>query len=366
MTSKERLFNAIQGKGVDHTPWAPFLTYWWEYAGAEIRSMGEIGFYHEIHADPLMRGHFPTEQADSPYRDMFLFEQKIEGCEIVETIKGAEKIQQYRTKIGTLTSRYRIDPQSNTWFLVEHPVKTSEDYQILQYMMEHTVLTPSYDAFHEAVRRYGDDVLFVPVLVPGSKSAFQAMIEHWVGTEEMAYALADEPELVEETIESIRSVSRRAAQIAAESDAEIFLTWEDSSTTNYSPWMYETYILPEINEWCDILHQSGKLYMQHACGHIKDLLPIMARSKIDCLESLSPRPTGNIDMQMVAEILPSSISVIGGIEPVTLLERAPEELDEIVADTLQRMGNRGYVLANSDSCPPGVSIEKFKRISRLV
>jgi uroporphyrinogen-III decarboxylase len=63
---------------------------------------------------------------------------------------------------------------------------------------------------------------------------------------------------------------------------------EDTSTTNINPAYYEKYILPEINGWCDILHGEGKKYIQHACGHLKHLLPLLGGSKIDGIESVSP------------------------------------------------------------------------------
>ncbi len=259
-----------------------------------------------------------------------------------------------------------IDPQSRSWFLVEYPLKEKEDYKILQYLMEQTVLVPNFEEFDEVCKYYGGEALFVPILVPGSKTAFQAMIEYWAGTEALSYMLVDDTELVEETIESIKCVSLDAVKIAANSNAEVFLTWEDSSTTNYSPWMYEKYILPEINQWCNILHTHGKLYMQHACGHIKALLPLMANSEIDCLESVTPVPTGNVKMSDVVAVLPERISIVGGIDPITLLTSNLDELKKYVIDLLDVMKGRSYVLSNSDSCPPGVEIEKFKMISTLV
>ena len=366
MNNKERLLNAISGKSVDRIPWSPFLTYFWESQKAEIRGMGEIVFLKEIGATPLIRGHYPTVKAVDPYKDMYLFDVFTGECDIRETVCGNEKVKTYTTKVGTLTSRYVIDPQSNSWFLVEYPLKEIEDYKTLQYLMEQTVLVPNFREFEELSMYYGEEALFVPILVPGSKTAFQALIEHWAGTEALSYMLLDETVIVEETIESIKRVSQEAVKIAADSSAEVFLTWEDSSTTNYSPWMYEKYVIPEINQWCDVLHTHGKLYMQHACGHIKALLPLIAESGIDCLESVTPTPTGNVEMSDVVAVLPERISIVGGIDPIILLTSDLDALEEHVINLLDVMKGRSYVLANSDSCPPGVAIEKFKMISTLV
>lgn len=366
MTDKERVYNAIAGKEVDRTPWSPFLIYWWEAQPREIRDRGELAMYREIGADPLIRGHYPTKTADCPYRDLFLVDTQFRNCEISETVNGREKIKKYETRVGTLVSKYKIDPSSMTWFLVEHPLKDCEDYKTLQYIMEHAELTPAYDGFEGIMKEYGDEFLVAPRLVPGYKTAFQAMIEHWAGTVGMVEMLDEEEKLVEETMQAIREVNRKSAKICSESNAEVFISFEDSSTTNYSPTMYEDYALPELNEWADILHKENKLLIQHACGHIKALLPIIANSKIDCLESVTPRPTGNVLMSEVVEALPKRISIIGGIDPTVLLNSDWETLEKYAVELLKLMEGRSYILSNSDSLPPGVKLDHLKKLGELI
>lgn len=45
---------------------------------------------------------------------------------------------------------------------------------------------------------------------------------------------------------------------ALKSSAEGFIFWEDSSTTNINPDMFEQYTAPEINQWGKMIHDSGK------------------------------------------------------------------------------------------------------------
>lgn len=366
MTNKERIYNAIAGKEVDRTPWSPFTIYWWESQSPEFRDKGELAMFREIGADPLIRGHYPTHRATDPYRDLFVVDTQFRNCEVSEIQKGREKIKTYETRVGTLTCKYRIDPSSNTWFLTEHPLKTCEDYKILQFIMENAVQKPAYEDFEALVKLYGDEVLIVPRLVPGFKTAFQAMFEHWAGTIGMIEMLDEEEDLVVETMAAIQQVNRESVKLCAQSNAEVFISFEDSSTTNYSPAMYKDYVLPELDEWADILHKENKLLIQHACGHIKALLPIMAKSKIDCLESVTPYPTGNVTMEEVAKVLPERISIIGGIDPTMMLSEDWEPLEQYTAGLLETMKGRSFLLANSDSLPPGVKLEHLKRLSKLV
>ncbi len=87
------------------------------------------------------------------------------------------------------------------------------------------------------------------MLIPRSKSAFQMLtVEHYVGTEALAYALADMPDAVEMLWEAMVSKDIEAARLAMDTGFyTYYLTWEDSSTQNYSPRQYDRYIAPEIN-----------------------------------------------------------------------------------------------------------------------
>ncbi len=364
MTSRERIVKTLCGEPADRVPFSPFLAYWWEAQSDALIHKGELEFLESIGADPLFRGHAPMYGKDG--RDLLVCRQFLDDCEISSKTEGTTRTIAYRTSRGTLTLGYRYVAEGDTWFLVDHPVKTEEDFRLLQYIMENTHLEPDYAPFEQAAEALGERGLLLPLICPETKSSFQSMLEKWVGTETMVYSLMDFPETVEETLHAMQRVSMDAAKIAAASPSPFFLSWEDTSTTNISPNYYREYILPEINGWCDILHASGKRYIQHACGWLNDLLPDIAGSKIDVLESVSPAPTGNVQMQRVHEILPPRISVIGGIEPVELLEFPKDQVVGRAQELLQCMKGRGYVLANSDSCPPGVTVEKFRALADLV
>jgi len=366
MRSKQRILSVLRGKEVDRIPWSPNLAYWWEAQSENFTACGEVEFLKSIGADPLIRGHYPYYGKE--WRDIILYRTEYKSCSIKEFKESSSKTIVYETPIGNISAVYRYSPSGNTWYLAEHPVKEEKGFKILAYLFEDMVIRPDYELYNEAAKKWGDDALLVPIVAPSPnlKTSFQSLLEYWVGTEELVYALADYPEIVEETLESMRKVSLKTAEISAQSDAEAFTSWEDTSTTNISPDLYERYILPEINDWCRILHSYGKLYIQHACGHLKALIPLMAKSDIDCIESISPPPTGNIELWEARKILPERIALIGGIEPTVFLESDIDKLESYVTELLEKLKGTRYILANSDSCPPGISLEKFNLVSKIV
>ena len=365
MQSKERILRAMRGEEVDRVPFCPFLTYWWESQPDEFTSKGELNFLESIECDPLFRGHWPMTANN--YEDMCICKSIIKDCEIkTEFVNDKYKKVTYETTRGNLVLGYRYAEVSDSWFLTEYPVVEEEDFELLRYITENTTLVPNYERYDQVAAELGDRGLLLPLIHPEGKTAFQKMVEHWCGTENLIYALMDFPDTVRKTVDALVNLSMEAARIAAASNAEAFISWEDTSTTNISPELYREWILPEINGWCDILHASGKIYVQHACGHLKALLKDIGNSKIDVLESVTPIPIGDIEMQDVVDTLPEHIAVLGGLGAIQFLEHTEDQVEEDGRTLVKVMKGKRFLLANSDSCPPGISIEKFKRLAKVV
>ncbi|MBI9108189.1 MAG: hypothetical protein JEZ04_15675 [Spirochaetales bacterium] len=364
MTSKERVLAALRGKNIDRLPWSPNLAYWWESQSASFKKQGEIAFLDQIGADGFIRGHVPFDE--KPPKNLIIVKLKYKHSTYKLEQKKDTRIETYKTPVGSLQSVYTYSASGNTWFLTEHPVKTAEDFKILEYLKSDASPIEDFSILDELQSDLGERALIVPLFIQEMKSSFQALIEYWVGTEALVYALYDYPEIVLNTLESMRRLNRACLKVALRSNAEGFISWEDTSTTNISPDYYINYIVPEINDWCDLIHKENKFYIQHACGTLKDLIQIIGESKIDCIESISPPPTGNIELWDARKHLPEYIALIGGIEPTVFKNAGMAEFSLYIDQLLEKMEGSRYILANSDSCPPGVSLEKFMYVSKRI
>ena len=354
LTAKTRILNAITGGEVDRLPWCPFLAYYWNYLSDDIKNIGQIEYMKSLGADPMIRG------------SHVLAEPIYNNCKITETIKGHAKQSIYETPVGNLIMKHTYSPQGKTWYLTTHPVAKVEDFKVLQYIYENITFKDNIKGFEQDKIALGNDGLHVPILSTQAKTAFQSLIETWCGTIDLTYAVYDYPNVVEQCLAVMQDKNSEAVNIAVESSAEAFIFWEDSSTTNLSPTFFEKYTKPEIDNWGDIIHRENRLLMHHACGHLNGLIELIGDSNIDVLESISPPPTGDIELVDARDRLPEHIAIIGGIEPVKFLTYSKTELEKYVMDIIENMKNTRFVLANSDSCPPGVEEEKFRIISNLV
>ena len=356
MTARERIEAALDGRPVDRLPWSPCLAYVWENFPEHIQKMGQPEFLRQVGADPLWRG------TPCPVRTM-----APDGLQVETKSENGRSVTMFTTPVGRLRQAYCGSEDGRTSFLVEHPLKSREDFKVQMWIEENT----RYKYNDSPVRAHydgdGRDGLSLGLLLPRSKTAYQSLVEHHVGTEELVYALADFPETVESLWEVMVSKNLEAVELAARCDLYAYwLSFEDSSTQNYSPAQYDRYIGSEIARWCKTLDAVGGRLLQHACGHVKELVPRMKKHGVYGVESISPPPTGNMTIAEARRSAGSDFAIIGGIEPTRFLNLSISELDGYVEQVIAEGAGGPFVLANSDSCPPGVGMEKFRLVGDVV
>lgn len=354
MSPRQRILGSLKGNEVDRMAWCPFLAYYWESLDKDIRQKGQIEYMQDIGADPLYRG------------SHLLAKPIFNKCNVIEKAKNDKKLTIYETPIGRLELVFTYSKSGDTWYLTGHPLKRKEDYKILQYIYENISFKEEIKLFEEDKKKLGEDGVYIPVVGTQQKSAFQCLLEHWAGTINLTYALFDFPEVVEECLATMHEKNMQTVDISLKSSADGFIFWEDTSTTNLNPQMFKKYVKPEIDSWGKVIQGQGKMLIHHACGHLNGVIDMIADENIDVLESISPPPTGDIELFDVRDRLPEHIAIIGGIEPVTFLNSPIDEFEVYVKEIIKRMKSTRYILANSDSCPPGVDERKFRLISRLV
>jgi hypothetical protein len=287
------------------------------------------------------------------------------GVELREEYKNGVTRITYETKAGTIYETYN---GRKAWgdlpFKSSSFIKKIEDYKILQYVFENSVFTPNYSWFEERDKMIGDSGIVVPQI-----TEFRTSLEYLCedNLERTTYDLADYPEIVNEFLSVLKAKNIEMCKIAAESPAEVFNIWEDSSTTLVSIAWFKEYILPEFREFTKIVNGAGKKLIHHACGHIKDLLPLIETEDVAAIESITPFCTGNVGnvtMKECAAAWKDKFVMIGGLNPIFLINCTMPELNAEIEKIMDEVGDLKYrfILANGDSMPPGVAPEKLHYI----
>jgi hypothetical protein len=78
--------------------------------------------------------------------------------------------------------------------------------------------------------------------------------------------------------------------------------------------MFEACNLSLTDERTRIAHAHGKLYFHHSCGHIRDLLPLYRRTRMDAVHAFTVPPTGNVRIKDGRRLLGDRITIIAGVK----------------------------------------------------
>jgi hypothetical protein len=353
MTSRERLTCMFNGGKPDRVGSSFLINPY--YTNSLPGKPDPIDFLKGIGADIIDR------DCPLPYTRAFK-----NGVELRDEYKDGVTRVSFETKVGTIYETYN---GKRAWgdipFKSSSFIKTIEDYKILQYVFENSVFTPNYSWFEERDKMIGDHGIVVPQITE-FRSSLEYLCEDNV--ERTTYDFADYPEVVGEFLSVLKEKNLEMCRIAVESPASIFNIWEDTSTTLISLTWFKEYILPEFKEFTNIVNGAGKKLIHHACGHIKDLLPFIATEDVAAIESITPPKIGNVAIKDCVEAWKDKFLLIGGLEAVFLLNCTMPELERRIEEIMDELGDYKYrfIVANGDSLPPKISVEKLQYIVNKV
>jgi hypothetical protein len=102
--------------------------------------------------------------------------------------------------------------------------------------------------------------------------------------------------------------------VGLQSDIDVVVSVDDTSTTTISPAMFEACNLELTDARADATHAAGKYYLHHSCGLIRDLLPLYRRTKMDAVHAFTIPPTGNVTVAEGRKVLGDRITIIAGVQ----------------------------------------------------
>ncbi len=170
-----------------------------------------------------------------------------------------------------------------------------------------------------------------------------------MGEERYLLAMADQPELIAETI-------RRATEGFLDINEALFSQCADCLDVFYfgtdfgtqrslfiSPEAFRRFFRPHLARLTEHAHGFGLKVMFHTCGAVADLIPEFVACGIDVLDPVQVSAAA-MAPEMLAARFGGRIAFHGGISTQTLLPRAaPAEVREATAETIRALGPTGYI-----------------------
>ena len=322
MNQKELFYRFIKGELGNEVPFFPDITDWYK---ARRTPPGELQEYptgafipdddpfHKVKVD------MPEEYADFTLLDFYRhfdwglqvkiyycyepaykdgwYELEFDGVEIQSETLSKKHISRFICKLGTL-ERVDIAASDGSMCPQKHWVQTSEDLKIMEDIIKRTKVVPRFDRIDSIIEGIGD--MGVAEIVVG-RSPFGKLIHEYIGFENLAYALMDDPLPIQSFLAFQREYDLQMIELAAESPARIINISDHADEHLISPRYYEEYCIPFYQEACKILHAKGKIVSSHLDGNHKNQISLFPKTGFDLLDGCTPEPMGNYGPEDLAK-----------------------------------------------------------------
>lgn len=378
MDSRERLLAVLEHKIPDRVPWSGLITdYFLNFHKSELGDISSTNFLKEAGADIFnwlgMKAKSPGVEVRT-YNSNRLVGKDKSGDWLVEFYNYISNIDYYKnssdrtttrkyiTSLGELTAKFTYAPESHTVFISEFPVKKIEDYRIFTYMIEGLEYEDPGNYFTDMESEIGGSGINAAVL---HSTPVYELIQCFMGMESFHYLFFDYRKETLALTDKIFKKFIQCYEINAKTDIPAIVIPEDASTTLYSPTFFDDYLSPAINEYCRIINNKDKISVLHACGHLEGLKESLSKIALDCIESVSPPPTGNVSIREFKKALPG-VCIMGGIPANYYLSELDDFKKYVCELILENKDSGNFILSSGDSVPANARIENIRSISAII
>jgi hypothetical protein len=266
------------------------------------------------------------------------FRTEFHDVEIVdeEYVDGGRRMrrQVQRTPVGEVYATW-AEGWHQKYFL-----ETPEDYRVMTHIVEHTDVTPQYEAYRTWEEGLPPYCIAIPII---GRTPLQTILVDFAGLKNFGWHLFEYEEEVRELYDALLQKFRRIVEIAAQGPGRYVSNLENFTADTLGPRRYEEFLLPVYEECFPMLHEAGKIVGCHYDGRTASCRKQIARAPIDLIESLTPPPEGDQTLAEARTAWPDKLfwSNIN----VSCYDLPPQELKKLVLERVQEAAPDGRGLA---------------------
>jgi hypothetical protein len=357
MSMRERMLAVLQGRDHDRVPFAQYNIRSdkdnsivlglaapneeiWSVIGRENMGIIRWGRVHMLEHPNCT---FHSEMFMTP-----------EGLEAKRTV--------LHTPMGDLTEVRHYEPTFGSPCVKQHFVKEPQDYKILACFLNDITVRPNFEYYQDIVHQVGDDGL-VPLWV--GRTPYQQLWIEWVSLEDLAWHLADCPELVDDCVALMIRNFRAHFEIIRTAPVPCAEFPDNITAPVIGERYFRKYCTPLYDELADMLADRNIPILVHMDGDLKPLWKAIGESKVGGLESFSPPPSNDTSAGEALAMWPYMKLLLNFPSPSHL--GTEEEIYATAMQILNEAGHSGQLqIQISENVPPGVWRKSFPVIVRAI
>jgi len=372
MTNRQRVIAAIQGQPVDQVPWIPLCS-WSYFAGLReyqerFIADGKEKVKPELQEEALAyRVAFHTERINGEFMQWCAnsgIRKHYPKVRISETDAENTLRRCYQTPQGELTQTFLWSEIARTWFPMENLIKSAEDLEAFEYLIEDEVIEPDFESLSRELALVGEKgVYFCSTAAPPLKELLLGLMH----LEQAAFLLAEQRPRMERLFARWHEKNLAIVRIQAKAPARIFMDAAVTGVGMVSPRWVREYYSPCSKAYQDILSQAGKLYLYHASGEpVLAIADSIAQEGAHLLYGLAWPPRGEARFSHLRRALGPNIALSGGIEPVFLSGAEEKAVRARTREVLEDMaGQPGFLLGTADDVAWGTPPELLAAVGEV-
>ena len=269
----------------------------------------------------------------------------------VETRIAGDIIHEvFHTPVGEVSVKRKMglrEGAGGSW-IVEHPIKSISDFEVVEFIAEDTVYIPDYDPFVRAEENLGGDGI---VFVWAGRSPLQEMQIELMGYRMFAVSLYRYPEEFKSLYEILEKKASERYKIISDSPAEIVNGTDNINSEIVSPKLFEKYIMPFYEKQANLLHRKGKILEDHMDGKLRCLKSLISEMALDAVEAFTPPPMGDLTLAEAKAAWKDKIISLNFPESVFL-----EGLEAVEGQVMKILGEAGrgenLIITVTEDIPP--------------
>ncbi len=359
LTPRERLLAPLRQLTPDRPCWTADLTWWY---GA-TQQAGRLDARYEGPAG-ILRLHEDLGVCDYYHYGASVFSTHQDGVEVVDRVDGDRRERRWRTPAGELSERWEYLPASYCWAHTAYAAKTAADLAVVQDIFQRTRHTPNAAGFLERDAYLGD--AGVPIAaVP--RSPLPALLADWCGIMGTIYLVADEPAAVEDTLAVIDQANDAAFDALVAGPAELVHFCDNLDSNNCASY-WSAYLGNYYDRRLRQLHAAGKVAAVHLDGTVRGLLPKLAACGFDAVESVTPGPVGDVEIEDLRAVAGSDTVTLWGGVPGAMFA-APwtaADLRAHVRRLLDALWPGRLIVASADQVPPDGDVSLCRVVAETI